>query len=111
MIKETDISVGEISVNLNEKLLQKNKTTSNVSANIAIESNVSDIASDKASDSTISATATDTVSESSVNNVAVNDATKKEAVSPMTKLSRIFPEKVKSVYPGMIFKYLACVVV
>ena len=94
VIKDTDISIGEISVNLNEESLQKNKTPSAVTPDITVEANVSAVASDKASDSTVSAITIDTVSESSVNNVPANDATKKEAVSPMSKLSRIFPEKV-----------------
>lgn len=79
VVKDVDISCGEVSMNLNEELFQKCKTPSAVTSDIS--------------------------SELTVDNVAMNSPPKKQALSSMTKLSAIFPEKASFSLPKLSVKF------
>ncbi|KAL2893065.1 Protein SABRE [Bienertia sinuspersici] len=75
VVTDVDVSCGEISMNLNEELLQKRKTSSVVTS--------------------------DPVTESMGDNRAVNSPPKKEELSSMTKLATLFPEKASFSLPKL----------
>uniref|UniRef100_A0A803LK69 FMP27/BLTP2/Hobbit GFWDK motif-containing RBG unit domain-containing protein n=1 Tax=Chenopodium quinoa TaxID=63459 RepID=A0A803LK69_CHEQI len=75
VVKDVDVSCGEIVMNLNEELLQKRKTSSAVTS--------------------------DPTTESISDNRAVKSPPQKEALSSMSKLSTLFPEKVSFNLPKL----------
>ena len=69
VIKDVEIICGEVSINLNEELFQKNRASSVIASDIA--------------------------RESTIDNMAMENLPKKQPLSSMTKLSTFFPEKVR----------------
>lgn len=79
VVKDVDVSCGEISINLNEELFQKRKTSSAVTSDPATES----------------------IGE----NRGVKSPPKKEALSSMTKLATLFPEKASFSLPKLDVRF------
>ena len=69
VIKDVEIVCGEVSMNLNEELFQKNTASPVIASDIACES--------------------------TGDNIAMENLPTKQPLSSMTKLSTIFPEKVR----------------
>ncbi|GAB4839472.1 hypothetical protein Ancab_028995 [Ancistrocladus abbreviatus] len=80
VVKDVDIAFGEVATNLNEELFQKSKKSS---------SGVSE-----------------TISDSSVNHGVEKAPPKKQALSSISKLSTLFPEKVSFRLPKLDVKFV-----
>lgn len=74
IIKNVDIAIGEVAVNLNEELFVKNKSSADNS------------------------THTDKVTGSTVNSGTSDEQPKKKALSSLSKYTSMFPEKVSMDY-------------
>lgn len=75
VIKDVEIVCGEVSMNLNEELFQKNRASPVIASDIA--------------------------RESTVDNMAMENLPTKQPLSSMTKLSTIFPEKASFTLPKL----------